>query len=234
MHFESLKNIFDYVKRDKYSISDAEWNEQKHPRGQPENKGQFTSNQLADNIETILHGTKKEKDGLSNRYFNLTETPEEFKEVGLKGDKINIRYGVISRHKDKNEQHRFSSDEWRTICKNLSDPKKCIITQSAGRKDFNIYTKIGSSVMVGVEIKYPAKDKASNNLKTVYRKEPKNTETVLYPKDLKEITPAQQSLLTGLHSSTYTADKRSIIIIDINPELVKSIFTMLKTIRGAQ
>lgn len=230
MQLNSLQSIFDYVKRDRYSTTDDEWEESQHPRGQPDNAGQFASNRLADNIETILHGTRKEKATLEKRFFEMTKTPKEFKEIGLKGDNICAQYGKISHHKGKDADHHFSSDEWRAICRNLSDPKKCIITQSPGRKDFNIYTKLGTSVMVGIEIKYPSRNEVSNNLKTIFRREPKTIESVLFPKDLKNTTPAQRSLLAGLRPSIYTADKRHIVIIDATPEIVKSIQKMLKAI----
>lgn len=228
MVFDSLQDLFNYATRDKYSITDAEWEESKHPRGQPENKGQFASNQLADNIETILHGTRKEKKQLEKRFFTITETPEEYKNIGLKGDKINVQYGRISHHKGKDSDHKFSSDEWRAICKNLSDPSKCIITQSAGRKDFNIYTKLGNSIMVGIEIKHPARDVVSNNLNTIFRRDPKETEKVLYPTDLKNITPAQRSLLAKQNPSIYTADKRYLIMLPLDDDIVKSIFILCK------
>lgn len=231
MQLNSLQSIFDYVKRDRYSTTDDEWEESQHPRGQPDNAGQFTSRRLVDNIDIILNGTDKEKEPLKNQFLRLVEkTPAEYKEVGMKGDEICTRYGVIARHKNKDEDHYFSPEEWKQICQNLEDPQKCIITRSQGRKDFNIYTLVNGSVMVGIEIKSPQRDVISNNLKTIFRREPKETETVLYPKDLKKITPAQRSLLSMQRHETYTADRRHIIIIDATPEIVKSIQKMLKAI----
>lgn len=40
MEFSSLQNLFDYAKRDRYTVSDAEWEESKHPR---DDSGQFAS-----------------------------------------------------------------------------------------------------------------------------------------------------------------------------------------------
>lgn len=230
MEFNSLQELCDYIKRDRYTVTDGKWNESDHPRGQPGNSGQFakTVQALSDNIETILHGTQKDKEKLRKRFFSMVEkTPEEYKEAGLEGDDICVQYGRISHHKSKDDDHYFSADEWRQICKNLSDPKKCIITQSQGRGDYNIYTKIGKSVMVGVEVKSPARDVKSNNLKTIFRRDPKETETVLYPKDLKNITLAQRSLLVGHISNVYTADERYAYMLDLNHELVKSIESMI-------
>ncbi|MBQ3835735.1 MAG: hypothetical protein II814_01250 [Treponema sp.] len=41
MTLDSLESIFEYAKRDRYSITDVEWKEKDHPRGNPENAGQF-------------------------------------------------------------------------------------------------------------------------------------------------------------------------------------------------
>lgn len=199
-----------------------------------DNNGRFVSKGLADNIDTILHGTKKEKEALVGKFFNLSQTPSEFKDVGLKGDVFQAKYGVISRHKNKDDEHYFSADEWRQICRNLSDPKKCVITQKNGRKDFNIYTKIGGSVMVGFQVKSPERDKHNNVMQTTFRKDIQGNEKVVFPADLKNLTTAQRSLLAGRNPGTYTADGRSIIIIDHTPEVVNSIHTLFYSIlKGA-
>lgn len=48
MIFDSLSELFEYSKRDKYSISDAEWEEAKHNR---DLKGRFSSNDEKTNDE---------------------------------------------------------------------------------------------------------------------------------------------------------------------------------------
>lgn len=40
MEFSSLQNLFDYARRDRYAVTDAEWEEAKHPRNK---SGQFAS-----------------------------------------------------------------------------------------------------------------------------------------------------------------------------------------------
>lgn len=40
MEFSSLQNLFDYAKRDRYSVTDAEWEEARHPRDE---SGQFAN-----------------------------------------------------------------------------------------------------------------------------------------------------------------------------------------------
>ena len=58
MYFSSLQDLFDYAKRDRYAVTDAEWEERKHPRDE---NGQFASG----------NGSKLNKDFTGNR------TPEE-------------------------------------------------------------------------------------------------------------------------------------------------------------
>lgn len=81
--------------------------------------------------------------------------------------------------------------------------------------------------MVGVKVNGYA-DKVYNTLRTIYKHSPRSTEKVLYPKDLKNITPVQRSILAELDSSTYTADKRHIHILGLYPEFVKSINLLIK------
>ena len=209
MTFDSLQELTEYIKRDRYSITDNEWKESQHPRGQPGNAGQFakTDKTLASNIETVLHGTEKEKSKLRNRFFDMGTTPQDYKDVGLKGDNFSIRYGVINKHKGKNSAHNFSADEWRQICKNLSNPDKCIITKY-NDNTFNIYTRIGKSVLIGTQVKNFGKDKNVNGIQTVFRDVPNEREPIIYPKDLKKITTAQQSLLNEINHHSYIADGR--------------------------
>ena len=54
MEFSSLQNLFDYVKRDRYAVSDAEWEEARHPR---DDSGQFASGN-GDNSEETAEARK--------------------------------------------------------------------------------------------------------------------------------------------------------------------------------
>lgn len=49
MEFTSLQNLFDYAKRDRYTVTDAEWEESKHPRDE---SGQFANGNGDDSEET--------------------------------------------------------------------------------------------------------------------------------------------------------------------------------------
>ena len=77
---------------------------------------------LKDNIHTILYGSKDEKEKLKGQYFHIADTPEFMKEKGLIGEFFSVRYGIISRHKNKDEDHNLSGQNWVDICKKITDP----------------------------------------------------------------------------------------------------------------
>ncbi len=41
------------------------------------------------------------------KFFDVAQTPKFMKELGLKGDKFTIRYGVIARHYGKDNEHNL-------------------------------------------------------------------------------------------------------------------------------
>ena len=71
MEFSSLQNLFDYAKRDRYSVTDAEWEEARHPRddsGQFANRnGESEHNQTNVRIERFLSQPIKLKSGKEAR-----------------------------------------------------------------------------------------------------------------------------------------------------------------------
>ena len=77
---------------------------------------------LTDIIDTILNGTDSEKQVLQMSYFEIADTPPFLAELGMKGEKFTIRYGVITHHKKKDSDHDFSADEWKQICAKITEP----------------------------------------------------------------------------------------------------------------
>ena len=49
------------------------------------------------------------------KFFDVAQTPKFMKELGLKGDKFTIRYGVIARHFDKDKSHKLTEDDWQKL-----------------------------------------------------------------------------------------------------------------------
>ena len=48
-------------------------------------------------------------------YFDVAETPDFMKRLGMSGDKFTVRYGVLSRHFGKDGSHDFTEAEWNNL-----------------------------------------------------------------------------------------------------------------------
>lgn len=68
MEFSSLQNLFDYAKRDRYMVTDAEWEESKHPRDE---SGQFASrNGDSEKKQGAAAKLRDEFNRNTNKYLN--------------------------------------------------------------------------------------------------------------------------------------------------------------------
>lgn len=231
---DGRSTIFDVIKET--LAKDGEWDESKHKRDE---KGQFSAMaKLADHIDTILNGTTEEKEKLKQSFFEIAKTPDEFKKVGVAGEKFTIKYGAITRHINKDSAHNITSEEWKKLGENLSDPGKCVITEfqdeNAKIKKFSIYTKLKENTRVGVDLESIGKNLQINKVKTVFRRDDiKPDAVIIYPPQGQKITPEQQSLLIGRNSRSYTADGCIMgnphdYIIATDEEIVKSVFDLVK------
>lgn len=153
---------------------------------------------LADVIETILHGTERQKENLRRGFFLLAYTPKDFKSIGLTGSKLMISYGKISRHRHKDKDLVFSCDEWRAICRSLGDASKCIVTKYNNSDIiYNIFLKVGRTILIGVEIPPHGEALSVHLVRTVFRKDIREGQVIVYPPDIKKLTPAQRAVLAG-------------------------------------
>jgi hypothetical protein len=120
---------------------------------------------LKDNIHTILHGSKREKEKIAGQFFHIADTPQFMKDLGLKGDYFSIRYGVITRHLGKDNDHALSEDNWNELCEAITRPFAI-----AKRGDvFRLLTSVRVNshyVMVGVEVKKIGRDMEVNSVST--------------------------------------------------------------------
>ena len=162
-----------------------------------ENKGIIKNSHgllsLKDNIHTILYGKNCEKEKLKGQFFYIADTPQYMKEIGLTGDYFSIRYGVITRHKNKDEDHNLSEQNWINLCKKTTTP--FAITKS--ENTFRLYTDVqinNKYIVACVSIKNIRKNQNINTITTVfgYKKRP-ITRELLYK--VKKITPEQAALL---------------------------------------
>ena len=64
MDFSSLQDLFDYARRDRYAVTDAEWEEEKHPRDDNEQfasgKGKSNSTKNAEKLSLDMWGNTAE------------------------------------------------------------------------------------------------------------------------------------------------------------------------------
>lgn len=150
-------------------------------------------------------------------YFDVAETPDFMKRLGLTGDKFTIRYGVISRHFGKDNQHDFTEEEWKQMPKALSNP--ILITeyyqdeQQKKQKGYRLYTPLklsdGSYVVLSAEVKNAGRNLEINAINTIFGRNAISDihDRVVYQNP--KITPEQSSLLNGNNPHQYPNGQES-------------------------
>jgi len=160
---------------------------------------------LKDNIHSILHGTKEQKEKLQHTFFHIADTPDFLKKLGLTGDYFSVRYGVISRHLGKDVNHNLEEKDWIDLCKEIAAPF-AIAKYGEGYRLF-VNMKVGGVfTAVGVNVNNPGKDLKVNSVMTAfgYRGSPDKEEFIYISKKL---TPEQAALLEGLNSLQYPHER---------------------------
>lgn len=135
---------------------------------------------ISDVIDTIISGSDADKENLKMHFFELAKTSDLLKKYGMTGDNITVRYGVITKHLGKNNNHDLTAENWKEISKKINTP--FLITKG---KDGNfrvfVDTKVnGNYVMVALEVKNIARNVEVNSVKTVFSKEQENNSEILY------------------------------------------------------
>ena len=186
---------------------------------------------LFDAIHTLYSKGKAFASQLFNmKFFDVAETPDFMKRLGLTGDKFTIRYGVISRHFGKDNQHYFTEEEWKQIPKALSNP--ILITeyyqdeQQKRQKGYRLYTPLkladGSYVVVSAEVKNAGKNLEINAINTIFGRNAISDihDRIIYQNP--KITPEQSSLLNGNNPHQYpTGQELSDANVDNSSETAK-------------
>ena len=147
---------------------------------------------LCEYIEAILGGTSEQRAALERTYFQMARTPQKLKDIGLVGDAFTVRYGVISRHKDKDTAHNLTADEWKTLCRRLESADNLVVAKHG--EGFSVFLALPDTTMVGVTVKNAGKNLEVNSVSTVYKREIKEAEEIVYPKEGK-MSPEQSALL---------------------------------------
>ena len=189
---------------------------------------------LFDAIHTLYSKGKTFASQLFNmKFFDVAETPDFMKRLGLTGDKFTIRYGVISRYFGKDNQHDFTEEEWKQMPKALSNP--ILITeyyqdyqddQQKRQKGYRLYTPLkladGSYVVVSAEVKNAGKNLEINAINTIFGRNVISDihDRIVYQNP--KITPEQSSLLNGNNPHQYpTGQELSATNIDNSSETTK-------------
>ena len=170
--------------------------------GDSQGNGEVVESQsFLDVVRTLYSKGKEVASKLFQRsFFDIAQTPRFMQELGLRGDKFTIKYGVIARHISKDNSHSLSEQVWEQLPQALQNP--FAISRITDRENsYRIYTTLetenGEYVVVGVDVKNAGREIEVNAISTVFgRRNNANlskNEEVIYRS--KKITPEQSSLL---------------------------------------
>jgi hypothetical protein len=152
---------------------------------------------LKDYIHIILNGNTEECKAIAQKFFYLADTPQFMKNLGLTGEYFSIRYGVISRHKNKDSDHNLTEKDWNTLCDKIIEPFAIGTYKNGFRLYFNM--KIHNHwAAIGIDVKNINKNLEINAVKTVFGIKKANIDNIIYVSE--KITPEQTALL-GKHNS---------------------------------
>jgi hypothetical protein len=154
---------------------------------------------LKNYIHIILHGTKSEKEELAGQFFCMADTPQFMKDLGLKGGFFSVRYGVITRHLGKDDDHALSEENWNELCDAITKP----FAIAKRGEIFRLFTTVKVNnhyVMVGIDVKKIGKDLEVNSVSTAFGYSHSRNENIIY-RD-KKMTPEQTALLVEPNALT--------------------------------
>lgn len=168
---------------------------------------------LIDVVRTLYTKGKDVASKLFQRsFFDVAQTPKFMHELGLRGDKFTIKYGVIARHLGKDSSHTLTERDWEQLPQSLQNP--FAISKLTDKEDsYRIYTTLltesGEFVVVGADVKNAGREIEVNAVSTVFGRRnnanlPKNEE-VIYKSN--EITPEQLSLLERPNFAQYPTEQ---------------------------
>lgn len=183
-----------------------------------------------DAVRTIYSKGKEAASKLfSMKFFDVAKTPDFMRELGLRGDRFTIRYGVIARHAGKDGSHTLTEKDWEQLPEALQTP--FAITRIKDKDNaYRIYTTLqtgtGEYVVVGADVKNAGKDIEVNAIATVFGRRNNagitTNEEVVY--ESKKITPEQSALLKRPNFAQYPTEEELSTDKDTkNPETIQQI-----------
>ena len=168
---------------------------------------------LLDVVRTLYSKGKEVASKLFQRsFFDVAQTPKFMQELGLRGDKFTIKYGVIARHLGKDSSHTLTERDWEQLPQALQNP--FAISKLTDKNDsYRIYTTLktegGEFVVVGADVKNAGREIEINAISTVFGRRNNanlpNSEELIYRS--KEITPEQSSLLERPNFAQYPTEQ---------------------------
>jgi polyhydroxyalkanoate synthesis regulator phasin len=163
---------------------------------------------LQENIHTILHGNKEEKEKLMTKHFYLADTPQFMKQapINLNGEYFTVGYGIIARHKGKDTDHALSETNWAELCDRITQP----FAIAKHEDNFRLFVDIkvnGRFTVVGVDVKNAGRNLEINAIKTAfgYNEQRHSHEDILYRSP--KATPEQSALLEGSNAHSLPSDQ---------------------------
>jgi hypothetical protein len=152
---------------------------------------------LKDHIHTILHGTATEKEKLQGQFFYLADTPQFMNGLGLTGEFFEIKYGRITRHKRKDNDHALLEQNWIDLCSKITMPFAISKYDDGYRLFINVRVN-NNWIVIGVDVKRTKKNLEINSISTVFGLKKGKIDNVIYISE--KITPEQRGLLDGHNS----------------------------------
>ena len=173
---------------------------------------------LSDVIATLYEKGKEYATILFNRsFFDVAQTPQFMKDLGIRGSKFTIRYGVISRHWGKDNEHTLPREVWEKLPKAIQHPfaitKYYSDNEKKKQKGYRVYTSLqlsnGSFVVVSVEVKNAGRNIEVNAINTIFGRERISDvhDELIYTSET--ITPEQMALLDENNPHQYPSERES-------------------------
>jgi len=120
-------------------------------------------------IQAILSKDPKQKQRYEGHiYFLANNTSQELKDFGLRGEFFNVKYKVILRHYNKDENHRLTAQEWKDLCNNINHPFAVSPYIKGGFRLYMSIQKNGKPMIVGINVENAARNLEINNITTTF------------------------------------------------------------------
>ena len=173
---------------------------------------------LSDVIATLYEKGKEYASSLFGmKFFDVAQTPQFMKDLGIRGSKFTIRYGVISRHWGKDNEHTLPREVWEQLPKAIQHPfaitKYYSDNEKKKQKGYRVYTSLqlsnGSFVVVSVEVKNAGRNIEVNAINTIFGRERISDvhDELIYTSET--ITPEQMALLDENNPHQYPSERES-------------------------